>query len=191
MLEPELNMVDEWLEAAHYYEELVRDVLSVEPGTTGNRIRAEVLESDMALQLAVQIIARDQMWELQIDPEGRKMPRYKPSTIRKKIKLGHSPDKLVNYTQMWTGRFYLNGIYVWVDGETLEYRFEKTDDYSYFAYIPDEYIGMTEENFEWYQDALSREVTRRQKEYIEIELQNSGYADMVEGLMFAGYEFDF
>lgn len=186
MFEPEIEFTQEMEEAIDFYRELVEEVTS---GPMGMQIRTEVMESDEALILALKYITVDQLWENQIDMYGRKLPRYKPDTIRKKAKLGHSADKLVNYTERWTGRFYNEGIYVFVDAANDRYSFENTNALSYFHFIPDEYIGMTDENFESYSSLMSDEVEEAQKRYINRAISQSRYANIIQGLMFLGYDF--
>lgn len=186
MFEPEIEFTQEMEEAIDFYREVVEEATT---GPMGMQIRAEVMESDEALILALRYITAEQLWGEQINMYGQKAPAYKPSTIRKKAKLGHPADKLVNYTQRWTDRFYNQGIYIEVDASRDQYTFENTFALPYFQYIPDEYIGMTEENFESYSSLMSYEVEEAQKRYINQAIRESQYADIIQGLMFLGYDF--
>lgn len=188
MFEPEIEFTQEIEEAIDFYRELVEDATM---GQAGQDIRVEVMESDEALILALRYITVEQLWGAQIDMYGQKTPSYKPDTIRKKAKLGHPADKLVNYTQRWTGRFYNQGIYIEVDAARDQYTFENTNALSYFQYIPDDYLGMTDENFESYSALMSSEVEKAQKRYINQKVQESVYSDILQGLMFIGYDFGF
>lgn len=188
MFEQEIEFTQEIEDAIDFYRELVEEATN---GPAGQEIRTEVMESDAALILALQYITVNQLWENQINMYGQKAPTYKPDTIRKKAKLGHPADKLVNYTQRWTGRFYNEGIYIEVDAARDQYTFENTFALSYFEYIPDEYIGMTEENFESYSAQMSYEVERAQKRYINRKVQESPYSEILQGLMFIGYDFGY
>lgn len=186
MFEQEIELTQEIEEAIDFYRELVEDATT---GAAGQEIRTEVMESDTALILALKYIVVDQLWENQVDMYGRKLPQYRPSTIQKKARLGHPADKLVNYTERWTGRFYNEGIRVVVDAARDQYSFENTLALDYFGYIPDEYIGMTEENFDSYSSLMSLEVEKEQRRYINRRVQESQYSDILQGLMFIGYDF--
>lgn len=188
MFEAEIEMTQEMEDAIAFYRELVEDATY---GDAATEIRVEVMESDTALLLALRYILNDQLWENQIDMYGRKLPRYKPDTIRKKAKLGHPADKLVNYTERWTGAFYQEGVYVEVDAARDQYTFENTFSRSYFQYIPEDVFGMTDENFESYQSLMSLEVERAQKRYINRRVRESQYAEILQGLMFLGYDFGY
>lgn len=189
MFEEDIAYTQEVLDAIEFYRDAVKDVSSSAPGSTGMEIRVEIMESDYALRRAIQYIAVDQLWESQINMYGEKTPRYKPSTIRKKAKLGQSPDKLVNYTEAWSYNFMNQGIYVWVDATADEYRFENTLALPYFAYIPDEMIGMTQDNFEMYEQEMKEYVEEEQRRRLRMMVEGSQYADIINALLFVGYDF--
>ena len=188
MFEQEIEFTQEIEEAIEFYRELVEDATT---GIAGQEIRVEVMESDEALISALKYITVDQLWGEQINQYGEKAPEYKPDTIRKKAKLGHPSDKLVHYTQRWSGRFYNEGIYIEVDAARDRYTFENTFALSYFQYIPDDYLGMTQDNFDSYEAEMSYEVEQAQKRYIKRRVQESPYAEILQGLMFIGYDFGY
>ena len=140
--------------------ELEEEKSSANPEGVMMQCVAGVLESPEFQAMAIRMIADDQMWGEQINMYGQKLPRYKPSTIRKKAKLGFPPDKLVNYTNYWTGRMRNHAIKVAVDLSNNSYDFKVFDvpGKAYSEFIPPDRIGLTDENREMFEWMVMREV---------------------------------
>ena len=186
MFEVEAIGVERMTEALKFYSELLNDVHSNAPGSIGQEIRAEAMESDFSLQTALEYVVLDQLWGRQVDSDGNLAPRYKPDTVRKKIKLGHPADKLVNYTQAWTGRFYEHGVVIHADAWEDRLYFLKSNAYPHFQYIPDEYVGMTEENLAAYREDMEQYVGNAQTQYIRDAIERSEYAEILDALKYLG-----
>ena len=140
-------------------EELVEQCNSSDPDSIRMRTREEIVNSPDFYIMALQMVVGNQLWDNQVNCYGEKLPLYKPDTIRKKAKLGHDASKLVNYTNYWTGRFYNEGIAIIADRDMNEVNFEIRPPYD--AFIPDDRAGLTQENFERFQDAVNEEMDRR------------------------------
>jgi len=138
---------------------------STDPDSIRMQTLEDILYSADAYELGIHFIAENQLWDEQIDRYSRRLPQYKPDTIRKKAKLGHPPDKLVNYTEMWTGAFYNEGIQIEVDRSRDFFDFFKTDRRSYFAYIPDDVVGLTQENEESFKYIIGEWLNERLLDY--------------------------
>ena len=149
-------------------ERLREECNSTAPDSMRMRISEEVANSDEIFVMGLNFIVKDQLWELQINRDGQKLPLYKPATIAKKRLLGHSPDKLVNYTNYWTGKFYNYGINIDVDRENNFYDFKILPPYDEF--IPADRVGLTQENEEILNYAIQREVDRRLYDWYEQQL---------------------
>lgn len=188
-LEEYIEKNEEIQEALAFLEEVAQDASATYPGSPGMDITVEVMESEYALTRALQLITVDQLWENQIDMYGHKTPLYKPATVRKKAKLpDQTPDKLVNYTYAWSFKFMNQGIYIWVDAASDTFTFENTLALPYFAFIPDEVIGMTQDNFDLYESGMSYMVEQEQKAYIQRRIDESPYADTIRGLEYLGVD---
>lgn len=186
MFEPEINANQRITDALAFYQDLLREVHSDAPGSIGQQIRAMAMESDYALEVALRYVVIDQLWGRQVDSDGITAPQYKPATVRKKAKLGHPSDKLVHYTQAWTGRFYEEGVKIRADADAGLLQFVNTYAYPHFQYIPDGYIGMTSENLENYKADIEWYVGQEQVKYINHAIETSEYADVLNGLRFLG-----
>lgn len=186
MFEPEIQSNQRMNDALAFYEHLLHEVHSDAPGSIGQQIRAEAMESDYALEVALRYVVVDQLWGRQVDSDGISAPEYKPSTVRKKAKIGHPADKLVNYTQAWTGRFYESGVMIHADADANLLMFMNTHALPYFQYIPDRYFGLTTENLEKYKADMEWYVGREQVNYINRAIETSEYADILNGLRFLG-----
>lgn len=177
-------------EAEAFYIDLANEATSHAPGSIGQEIRIRVLESQDVIEMMYQIVAVEQLWENQIDMYGRKLPAYKPDTIRKKAKLPYqTPDKLANYTEAWTFSFMNEGLYMYIDGEGDRFEFDNTLAKDYFQYIPREYIGMTQQNYERFHAQIDAMVWDEQRRYIQEQIDASPYADILNALRFIGYDF--
>lgn len=126
---------------------------SRDPNSERSQILEEIVKSDDAKDLAINLIARDQLLERQITPWGAPTPTYKPRTIRYKTQRGF-PDKWkIRYTEYDTGRFYNNGINIFVDRGAMEYWMGiwNVNEFPYFEFIPEEYIDFTPENRDYFE----------------------------------------
>jgi hypothetical protein len=139
-----------------YCEETEELFFSDDPNSERSMILEEIMNSEDAWDLAINLVTRDQLLDKQITPWGSPMPEYKPRTIRYKVQRGFPPEWRVRYTEYDKGVFYNHGVNLVTDRSRMVYWFEIPDfaiqEYPYFAYIPEEYIDLTEENreyFEW------------------------------------------
>lgn len=177
-------------EAIEFYRDLVTEALSTEPGSVGQQIRIDAINTPDVLRMVYQMVAVNQLWENQVDMYGRKLPRYKPDTIRKKAKLPYqTPDKLVNYTEAWSFTFMNHGLEIHIEPEMDKYFVVNTLARDYFQYIPDEYIGLTQENREILEAELDRIAYAAQWRYIHQRIDESPYADLLNALLYAGFDF--
>lgn len=184
------QFVQNQIEAQEFYRDLVAEATSHEPGSVGQQIRIEAIETEDVLRMIYKMVAVDQLWETQTDMYGRKLPRYKPDTIRKKAKLPYqTPDKLVNYTEAWSFAFMNEGLEINIYAEQDKYYVDKTDRRDYFQYIPDEYIGLSQENKEKLDAILDEIAYEAQWRYIRQKINESPYADILNALLFIGYDF--
>lgn len=129
-----------------YEEQEEERFTSSDPNSERMRIIEQVLYSEDAYRLGLMLIARDQLWESQINRYGEPLPLYKPRTIRYKAKRGFPPDKMVRYTEFDKGAFYNEGIAIEVDRANDFFDFYITDRRGYFAFIPDDVVGLTDDN---------------------------------------------
>ena len=156
--------------------ELEEEKSSDAPGGVMMQCVADVLESPEFQAMAIRMIADDQMWEQQINMYGQKLPRYKPSTVRRKAKLGFPADKLINYTNYWTGRMRNHAIKVAVDLADNSYEFRVFDvpGKAYSEFIPPDRIGLTDENREMFERMVMREVQRELDAWMYQQLSSRG-----------------
>lgn len=131
------------------YEEQEYDRFnSIDPNSRRMELLEEILYSAEAYDYGIRLIARDRLWEQQINRFGVPLPLYKPRTIRYKAKRGFPPDKMVRYTEFDKGAFYNEGINIVVNRSADFFDFYITDRRPYFAFIPEDVVGLTEENEE-------------------------------------------
>lgn len=140
---------------------------STDPDSIRMMTLEEILYSDDAYELGINLIARNQLWENQVNRYGQPLPLYKPSTIRKKLKLSPPPppDKLVRYTENWTATFYNEGIQIEVNRAQDFFDFFITDRRDYFAYIPDDVVGLTPENEDIFKYQIGEWLNERLMDY--------------------------
>lgn len=186
MFEDELEFVSELKEAASLLAEVTRDAAE---GRVGAEIRRSVLLSDETLALARRYITENQLWDNQIDMYGVKAPKYSPDTIRKKARLGYSADKLDRYTQKWNGAFYDDGIIIEIDEGADEWKIVNSLAMPHFQYIPDRYIGLTDENYDAFMEFVNDRVEGAQIAYIKDAIESAGYGDIINVVNFIGYDF--
>lgn len=177
MLEDSLALCDEMREYLEYEEEVRKELFSSDPMSAGTQIRVRVMESDAVLILGLRYIVKKQLWEQQVDQNGFKLPTYSPSTIAKKRKIaGYPSDKLINYTEYWTGRFYNEGIRIEADGAKNEWRFVNTYAYDYFHYIDAvDIFGLTPENYASFTAEVGDIVNDAFYEYYKERMSERGY----------------
>ena len=149
--------------------ELAAECNSSDPDSIRMRTREEIVNSPEFYAMALQMVAKDQLWDNQINCYGEKLPLYKPDTIRKKAKLGHDATKLVNYTNYWTGGFTNRGIAIYADREMNVINFEVRPPYD--AFIPSDRGALTEENYLRFQAAVNEELDRRLKRWFREQLR--------------------
>lgn len=156
-------------------QRLIEEMNSNDPSSIRMQTLRDILLSPEFYEIGIRLIAQNQLWENQVNRYGQKLPLYKPDTIRKKNKLGHPADKLVNYTNYWTGGFYNEGINVEVNLEGNSYDFTIVGKWANF--IPEDRVGLTPENQEVFEAQVAEELNRRlnrwfwqQYENIEITL---------------------
>ena len=180
ILDDSFELCDEALSMTEYSQYLLDELASSDPNSIGMQIRVDVMESDYALRRALRLVVEEQLWENQINMHGRKLPEYKPDTIRKKKALGHPADKLVNYTEYWTGRFANEGVYIWADASEDRWELSNTLKYPYFKYIdsedyPRDILGFTDENYYGFLAEMDMEVEQEQYEYYVEKMEERGY----------------
>ena len=148
-----------------YCEETEELFFSSDPNSERSLILEEIMQSEDAWELAINLIARDQLLENQITPWGAPMPEYKPRTIRYKIQRGFPPEWRVRYTEYDTGAFFNEGIHLVTDRANMLYWFEIPDfaiaRHPYFAFIPEEYIDLTPENKQYFEDTVGEWLNNR------------------------------
>lgn len=179
MLEDTNELIGRYQAFLEYSEEISRELESPDPASIGQQVRVETIEQPWVVKQGIELIVRDQLWENQIDMNGNKLPAYKPSTLRKKIKKFGSWDR-ANYVYFDTGYFYNNGLYIYVDAATDTFTVQSTDERPYFQYIEEHNaIGWTEENFAYFMEFLDSVVRSAQYDKF-IELMNeAGYGDFI------------
>lgn len=157
-------------------QELEEERRSASPGSIMMQTVEDVLLDPDFMAMAITMITDDQMWDRQINMYGMKLPRYKPSTLRKKVKLGHPPDKLVNYTNYWTGRMRNEAVKVAVDVSSDSYDFRVFDvpGKMYSQFIPPDRIGLTDENREVFEYWVRQEVQERLDMWMADQLRMNG-----------------
>ena len=144
------------------YEEQEYDRFnSVDADSDRMRILEEILYSEDSYELGIKLIAQNQLWEQQIDRWGDALPIYKPRTVRYKVQRGFPPDKRIRYTEFDKGIFYNEGINIEVNRHADFFDFFKTDRRPYFAYIPDDVVGLTQENEEYFKYVIGEWLNQR------------------------------
>lgn len=138
---------------------------STDPDSIRMLTLEEILYSSDAYELGIMLIANNQLWENQINRYGEPLPLYKPRTVRYKVKRGVPADKRVRYTEFDTGAFYNEGIQIEVNRATDFFDFFITDRRDYFAYIPDDVVGLTPENEEIFKYQIGEWLNERLMEY--------------------------
>ena len=181
------QFVQHQIEAQEFYREVIAEATSHEPGSIGQLLRIEAINSEA--DEIIRMVRDEQLWGEQIDMYSRKLPEYRPDTIRKKAKIGHPANKLVNYTENWSGAFYEEGLEVQIFADTDSYGIGRTDRRDYFQYIPDEYIGLTEDNKARLLEVLNRVAREAQLNYIYQRINGSPYADILNIEMYFGHDF--
>lgn len=151
-------------------ERLMAEMNSNDPDSIRMRTLRDILESPEFYEVGIRLIAMNQLWENQVNRYGQKLPLYRPDTIRKKAKLGHPADKLVNYTNYWTGGFYNEGINVEVNLQGDSYDFVIVGKWANF--IPEDRVGLTEENQEYFEQIVGEELRRRLNRWYWNEMSN-------------------
>lgn len=154
---------------------LEEEMFSHDPNSIGRRTLVEILETQEMYSYGIYLIANDQLWEEQINRYGEKLPLYKPDTIRKKNKLGHPADKLVRYTNYWTGAFTNQGIVIEVDLDRAWYDFVIRGKWAEF--IPEDRVGLTPENEEKFKAYVEQEWRRRMQIWFNHELRTRDLND--------------
>ena len=145
------------------YEEQEYDRFnSVDADSRRMQLLEEILYSEDAYELGITLIAQNQLWENNVNRYGEKLPKYSPHTIAKKQRIaGYPANKLDRYTNYWTGAFYNEGIAIEVNRRQDFFDFFITDRRSYFQYIPDDRVGLTPENEEYFKDVIGEWLNER------------------------------
>lgn len=138
---------------------------STDPDSFRMRTIEDILYSDDAYELGIMLIARNQLWENQVNRYGQPLPLYKPRTIRYKIQRDVPAEKRVRYTEFDKGAFYNEGIQIEVNRATDFFDFFITDRRDYFAYIPDDVVGLTPENEELFKYQIGEWLNERLWDY--------------------------
>lgn len=138
---------------------------STDPNSFRMMTLEDILYSDDAYALGIMLIANNQLWENQINRYGEPLPLYKPRTIRYKVQRGVPPEKRVRYTEFDTGAFYNEGIQIEVNRSQDFFDFFKTDRRGYFEYIPDDVVGLTQENEEIFKYQIGEWLNERLWDY--------------------------
>lgn len=177
MLEDSLELCTEMQDFLEYEEEVRKELFSSDPLSAGMQLRIKVMESDEVLIKGLNYIVQKQLWDEQIDQYGRKLPAYSKSTIQKKRKIaGYPSDKLVNYTEYWTGHFYNEGIRIEADGARNEWRFVNTYARPYFQYIDTvDIFGLTDENYALFTAEVDGLIEDAFYDYYKEKMSERGY----------------
>lgn len=177
MLEDSLELCTEMQDFLEYEEDIRNELFSSDPLSMGMQIKIRVMESDEVLIKGLNYIVQKQLWDEQIDQNGQKLPKYSPSTIRKKKKIAGMPsDKLVNYTEYWSGRFYNEGIRIEADGASNEWRFVNTYARPYFKYIDAvDIFGLTDENNALFTAEVDQMIEDAFYDYYTEKMRERGY----------------
>ena len=150
---------------------------------------------------AVRMIVGDQMWDKSINMYGQRLPKYKPDTVRKKAKIaGYPADKLLYYTNFWTGVManYCIKIRVSLTGDSYDFKlydYPNNEDQvlplsdaeemppldelprgfkPYSLFVPPDRIGLTDENIAIFEEEVMREVADRLDRWQYKRLQEEG-----------------
>ena len=154
---------------------LYEEMYSSDPNSVGRRTLVEILESPQIHIYGIRLIVNDQLWENQINRYGQKLPLYKPDTIRKKAKLGHPADKLVNYTNYWTGAFADQGVTIEVNQENDWFDFIIVGKWA--SFIPEDRVGLTDENEAKFRAVVQEEWKNRMSDWFINELMTRDLDD--------------
>lgn len=138
---------------------------STDPDSIRMMTLEDILYSADAYELGINLIARNQLWENQVNRYNQPLPLYKPRTIRYKIQRGVPAEKRVRYTEFDKGAFYNEGIQIEVNRATDFFDFFITDRRDYFAYIPDDVVGLTPENEDIFKYQIGEWLNERLMDY--------------------------
>lgn len=145
-----------------YEEQEYERFNAIDPNSRRMELLEEILYSEDAYELGITLIAQNQLWERNVDRYGDKLPKYSIHTIKKKARIPNYPtSKLDRYTNFWTGAFYNEGINIEVNRQADFFDFFITDRRSYFQYIPDDRVGLTPENEEYFKDVIGEWLNER------------------------------
>lgn len=175
MLEDSYELIDSAKDMLEYDEEIREELFSDDPMSVGVQLKVKVMESDEILQAGLMYIIQDQLWGKQVDMYGAKLPSYAPNTIRQKAKLGHPMDKLSNYTYYWSGAFYNEGVYIYVDAASDYWQFENTMARDYFEYVDEDVFGLTNDNFSMLMNDVEEILEDERYEYYKEKMMERGY----------------